>query len=274
MTVYAEQIFIDNLLIDAAILYATCRILARRVRVWRIVLGAGIGSVSALLSAILGGSVLPWIFKIVTAPIMVLVCCKHTSARSYCLTLGVMLGITVALGGVCYGLLCAFGADVLPRIPIGLLTVAVVALSIVIEIIARHCVRRRNESACECEVEVVYADKKSSFTAFLDTGNTLRDSHNGLPIILADIAVLEKLFYDGAYLDYLNCGEIKDVSGRKTVCNSIHGSSEIFVFSPQEVWIYLGNSKHRIVDVMIGLDVLSMPKPYMGLLNPVIFAGV
>jgi len=68
MTVYAEQILLDNFLVDASILLATCRILARRTRWWRITLAALLGAVCALSAALVGGA-LPWVLKAVTAPL-------------------------------------------------------------------------------------------------------------------------------------------------------------------------------------------------------------
>jgi len=121
---------------------------------------------------------------------------------------------------------------------------------------------------------VRFQDKTCTLTAFFDTGNILSDGVSGLPIVLVDISALEALFYDGAQLDFLARREIKGVEGRVAVCSGVCGSSKIFLFSPQEIWIYCGRRKHRIVDVMIGVDVLSMPDGCKALVNPSILAEV
>lgn len=178
--VYVEVVFINNLVSDALLMYAT--LLLRRKKVGKLRL-----TVAALIGAAVGTAypLLPeWaqiLVRLALAPLMTLLFAGSHGIKDYITSLAVFCALTFALGGVVTGVNYLLGADIRGYLILGILSGAALALLICIKMLVRT---RALAKRRVCTAKITVGGKEIAADALCDTGNALTDTVSGLPVMI------------------------------------------------------------------------------------------
>ncbi|MCL1935804.1 MAG: sigma-E processing peptidase SpoIIGA [Defluviitaleaceae bacterium] len=116
-----------------------------------------------------------------------------------------------------------------------------------------------------CKVEIFKDNKSVSFTALIDTGNSLVDPLNQCPVIIAEQKIVNKIF------NINNIDENKGFEKIRLIPYKTIGNEGILTgFSPDKVIIINNKQPIETTDVVIGLCDFNLSRKglYQGLLNP------
>ncbi|MDE5601820.1 MAG: sigma-E processing peptidase SpoIIGA, partial [Clostridia bacterium] len=192
---YIELVIFNNFFIDAMLAIATAIVRRKRIRVWRVLLAATVGSAAATVYAIA-----PTWVQIMTrallAPILGIIMFRPQGKSTprkigdYIATLAVFILLTFFTGGVIYGVSYALGVDIKSYAILGITAIGISALMLS----ARLIVRKRNApKAAMRSITVTAAGKVVSAHALCDSGNLLVDDVSGLPVVILSKAFEERL---------------------------------------------------------------------------------
>jgi len=192
MKLYLDLVFFLNLAFDFLLLMSVSLILRRNAKIIRILLGALVGAISIFLLFININSIELFIYKFVISILMVLVTFKFKNI-SYTLKNMFYLYITsIVLGGFLYLLNIEFSYK-----QVGLIfyhkglsinfIILIITSPIILCAYVKQALNLKNNYSNYYKVDIYLKDgtiKKVS--AFLDTGNKLKDPYKKRPIILVD----------------------------------------------------------------------------------------
>lgn len=241
MTVYVEYIFLDNLAINAFLLYMTMFVQKKQVSLWNVLLCGAIGAIFAVLYPFIG--YFNYIVKILLASVMVVFLKKFRTFKEYITTLFVFYIISFSLAGAVV-MLSSFSAIDLTKYNgnIQLFPFCVATSAFIIVILIKYCTteiyKRRNVVRHIYPVKIkIKDDKFLSINAFYDSGNQLYDPINNKPMVM-----ISKNLYE--QLGECEKGEvyIKTVNGIKPM-----------VSTNIEFWIYYDDGKNKIYKVRAGV---------------------
>lgn len=194
-TVYVDDMFLLNLVINYFILLATAKLCALPLKRGRFAAAAAAGGIYSVLSLFpqLGflGS-LP--VKLCLGALMTLI--SFNGARRLWRPFIAFLCVSAAFGGAVFAASLLAGADmdgglyINPSLRVLSISFAVCYLGLTL--VFKQLSRRRLRETLE--VTVVLGETSASFKALKDTGNELYDPISGLPILVAELGALDGLF--------------------------------------------------------------------------------
>ena len=100
---------------------------------------------------------------------------------------------------------------------------------------------------CQVSLCLAVGDKTARFPALIDTGNRLREPLSGLPVLIAEAALLRDVLPEGGY--------------RTLAFGGVGGEGRMACFRPGAVWIERGGRRRRAPEVWIAVS----PGPLPGL---------
>jgi stage II sporulation protein GA (sporulation sigma-E factor processing peptidase) len=194
-TVYVDEMFVLNLIINYFILIATAKLCALPLTRLRFVAAAALGALYSVLLLLpeLGFLATP-ITKICLGALMTLI--AFGKVRRLFRVFAAFLAVSAAFGGTVFAATLLAGGypdtglyiDISMRVLVLSFAMCYFALTLVFRRLGR---RRTRETA---EVKIVQSGKEAIITALRDTGNELFDPVSGLPVMVADISAVLKLF--------------------------------------------------------------------------------
>ena len=178
--VYIEVVIVNNLAVDALIVYAVLLLRRRKVMPLRFIAAVLAGAAAATAYPLLP----EWgrlLVRVALAPLMTAVFLKHRGIKDYIVSLALFLVVTFALGGTVTGASYLAGFDLGGYLVLGVVAAAALAL-----LVAVRCILsvRAKTSRRVCPAKIAVGGEEFSVDALLDTGNTLTDSVSGLPVII------------------------------------------------------------------------------------------
>ncbi|MBD5092618.1 MAG: hypothetical protein HDT36_04480 [Clostridiales bacterium] len=215
MSVYIELVIFNNFFVDAMIAIATGMVRRKRMRVWRILIVATIGSAAATAYAIAP----TWaqiLTRVLLAPFMCIILFNPQGKSmaykigDYIATLAAFILLTFFTGGVIYGASYALGVDIKSYAVLGITAMGISALMLS----ARLIVRKRNApKAAMRKITVSAAGKVINAQALCDSGNLLVDEVSGLPVVILSKSMGKS--FDS--LDILGYIEVSTVGGEDSL---------------------------------------------------------
>ncbi|QSO49474.1 sigma-E processing peptidase SpoIIGA [Alicyclobacillus mengziensis] len=206
--IYADVVFLVNLLMDGVIVIATGMIVKRPIRPWRVLAGAAFGAAYAMLLFVPPLSILTsWLGKALASLVMVIIAVPFRGlldiARNvivlYCVTF-VMAGAVLALHFAAPGMSLAQGTIISGgRIAFetsasGLGIVAAIPLAIwVLNSAIGRARGLRHRAKSLFPVTARLDEREMSCIGLLDTGNQLHDPLSKYPVCLVDAVVFQEL---------------------------------------------------------------------------------
>ena len=209
MVVYADVLFITNLLINYLIIYTAARALGR-VSYIRIIIAAIIASVYSVIVFYLNltapGSIAA---NVICAALTVKIAFAHKSYRQFIGHYLLFYLISFAYGGAVFGLFLLGGGGLTGSIIrnnvfyfnislFKLILLATICCAL-IQLGSYIYKRRQLFKKLNIDFTVCYLGKQIALTGFVDTGNTLREPLSGKSVIVVEEEYVRDLFsYDEA----------------------------------------------------------------------------
>ena len=189
MTIYIDIILLINFIIDLLLLLSVSFLLKRRASLTRIIISSSIGSLSTLLLFVIHNNFLLLIYKLLISIIMIIIAFKYNNFHYFKDNLIYLYIISIVLGGTIYLI-----NNQISSINNGLiftsnnLKINLFLLIIITPIIIyKYLKTTKNYQITYSnyyDIDIYYNDLCIKGTAFLDTGNNLKDPYFKRPIIL------------------------------------------------------------------------------------------
>lgn len=177
-TIYADSLFITNLVIDYLLLLASAQVCGTVLKRRRYLLAAAVGSVYAVAVYLPGlGALAHPVMKLIAGLIMAYIAYYREARRVKCAM--IFLAVSAAFGGFLWAIELAGGRPAFD-------TRALVAAFAACYVVMTAVFRRQGATADRPRVkaELSLAGKKSEFFALVDSGNGLIDPISNLPVMV------------------------------------------------------------------------------------------
>ena len=190
MTVYIDGLLFLNFYLDFLLLLTVVVILKRNVKLFRIILGAFLGSLTILVLFFEIGSLELFFIKIYLSFIMCIVCFGYHNLKSFLINVGCFYMVSILLGGFLYFLNITFSYknNGLVFFNNGI-SVNALFLILVSPIILYFYIKQmkmfKSKVVCFFKTNIYVGKKILNLNGYLDTGNTL--SYKNRPVILTNI---------------------------------------------------------------------------------------
>lgn len=273
--IYADELFLTNLVIDYFILIATARLCALPLKRLRFALSAAFGALYAALPLWppMGFLASP-LLKLLCGGCMVLI--AFGSGRPFLRRYIAFFAVSAAFGGAVYAATLLSGSTVGFGIlhPVSLkvlilsFAVSYFALTLVLKRTGRR-IKRQTASAA-----VTLCGRSASFTVLKDTGNELYDPTGGLPVMVTDGDVASRLLPEAAaralktdvyaFMSTISEDELLRCRFRLVPFSTVNGRALMPVFKPDSLII----DGRPSADILIGLVAGSLceDREYSGIL--------
>lgn len=258
MKLYIDLIFFLNFGFDFCLLYAVRKILKRNVKLYRLLLAAFFGGGSVFVLFLPMNTFFLFLFKIALSIGMVLLAFSFKTLRYFFKNMCYLYLVSIVLGGALYFLnvQLSYKQEGILFYHNGLSINVILLLMITPFILYTYSKEMKAYKAKYSELyelEIFLKNKQElKLTAFLDTGNRLKDPYLHRPVIIVDEKIQVKgdkevlvPFHTIGHTSYLHCFEVEKVK--------INGEEKRKVL--------LGVSPKRIlmegVDCIIGTNLLE-----------------
>ena len=189
MTIYLDLVFLINLFFDFILLTATKYILKQSTKLYRLILGSFIGSLSIFLLFLDINSLELFIFKIIISIFMILISFgKKDFIKNYIY----FYIISIFLGGSMYFLNYTFSSKhqglifFSNGISINFIVMIILSPIIIYYYVKEYKNYKNTTSNCHL-VSLYINNKKYNLKGYLDTGNTLIDPYKKRGVILLNM---------------------------------------------------------------------------------------
>ena len=190
MTVYIDGLLFLNFYLDFLLLLTVVVILKRNVKLFRIILGSFLGSLTILVLFFKIGSLELFFIKIYLSFIMCIVCFGYHNLKSFLINVGCFYMVSILLGGFLYFLNITFSYknNGLVFFNNGI-SVNALFLILVSPIILYFYIKQmkmfKSKVVCFFKTNIYVGKKILNLNGYLDTGNTL--TYKSKPVILTNI---------------------------------------------------------------------------------------
>ncbi len=206
MEVYIEYAILDNLIMDYVLLKETAIILKTKYKKSGLLFASIIGTIGAILMPLLKiKPVYLFLLKIALGVVVAFIGVKHKNFISFFRFFNVFLLMTFVLGGACIGVLSIMGVEytISGYKAAGVLPIGVnVAFGYLLVITTKYLVKKylrvfiTDKYVLNCLLK--HGEVVVKVSGYFDSGNKLFDKKTGLPIVLCDKKIIEKMKSLGA----------------------------------------------------------------------------
>lgn len=193
-TVYLDVLILENTLMNFVILHITAKITSQSVSKIRLLIGASVGTVYAVLSLFFETFFAALVGKLLLSAVMVFVAFSPKKYKDFFRFSLFFYAITFLFAGLSFALLLSGKTKVVSNL---LITVCLGYLMVV----AIYGYVKKYQKNKDLFVNVyIQFDKNSEegvwLPAFVDTGNSLKDPFSGQPVIVAESTALKEIIPD------------------------------------------------------------------------------
>ena len=201
MTVYLDVVFLENLIINYIIIYATGIISKSRIKQLKIVLGSLIGATYSCLYYILKLKIYSnFLIKIILSIVIIYVSFNSKNLKELAKQVLLFYLVSFVFGGAAIAIIYMVNSQnitIQNGVLVGKYTIKTILIGIVIAyftvIVAFKIVKTKiSKKDLICEVSINLNNKKIETKAMIDTGNLLKEPITNLPVIVME----HTLFYD------------------------------------------------------------------------------
>ena len=202
MTIYLDVVIVENLIMNAIIIYATAIVLKVKIKHLRIIISSLIGAVYSVLSYISDLEIYNNLFlKVFLSVVMVYIAFIPKNVKLLLKQILIFYLTSFLFGGVAFALIYVIKPqEILMRtgLFLGMYPLKTVFLGAVIAtiiLITAFKVVKNNITKKDmmCYVVIEVDNKSTKIKAMLDTGNMLKEPISGLPVIVIENTALYEL---------------------------------------------------------------------------------
>ncbi len=190
MTVYIDGVLFLNFYLDFLLLLTVVVILKRNVKIFRVILGAFVGSLTILVLFFEISSLELFFIKIYLSFLMCILCFGYHNLKMFLTNIFVFYIVSILLGGFLYFLNITFSYKSVGLVFINEgLSINAIFLILVSPIILYLYVKQvkmfKRRISCFFKINIYIGRRVLKLNGYLDTGNTL--SYKKRPVILTNI---------------------------------------------------------------------------------------
>lgn len=205
MKIYLDLIFLLNFFFDSILLLTVSITLRRNIKIKRILLGGFIGGISTFILFIKINNLELFLFKIFISVIMVLITFEYKNLKYTLKNLLYLYVSSIILGGFLYFLNIEFSYknDGIMFFHNGLsinFILLIILSPIILYLYIKQAKELRNNYSYYHEMDIYYKDNIVRLSAYLDTGNRLKDPYLGLPIIIVNKELIDETKFENYIL--------------------------------------------------------------------------
>ena len=260
---YIEDIIIDNLIINFAILFLCKKVLKLNARNAFLVLGSVIGTISVIVFSIFQiDGIKLLLFKFFISILMVLLSFNYKNFKNFLLNYFCFLFSTALMGGMCFFISFSFGKSVVTDgvvsyelgLPMGIVILMIMIVSYVIIHFVKSVKGKNKLGELIYEVKIKNKEKEIKVKAFLDTGNTLKDNKTGKPVFILTYKNFYKLF--NVTIDTLLKGKISENldDAHYLSVGSVGKTTKMLVFSVEELEVKRNQEVFKLEKPLLALS--------------------
>lgn len=201
MTVYIDVVFLENLILNVIILYATSLIAKMNLKIIRTLISASIGSIYAIMYYIFQiGLYSNIIFKFVLSVIMIYVAFNPKEFKILLKVLILFYLTSFVFGGASLSVIYLVNAQriniqngmIIGKYTMNTILTGIIIAFIVIVIAFKIIKSKISKNDLFCDIRFKINNKEIKTKAMLDTGNLLKEPITNIPVVVAE----HKLLYD------------------------------------------------------------------------------
>lgn len=194
MVVYIEYAFLENFLLDGALLCLALLFSKSKIRWWRVALSALFGTVFALAYPFLKlPAALGYLLKFSVGFLLCFIACGRVKTKKewgrYALTSVLFFVLSFAFGGALTALANGLFQG---NIPTAFVTVGFAVLSVVALLLAKKLYKKKKLHAYTYNCRILYNKRNVAISGYFDSGNLAQK--NGLPVCFLSPDILYALF--------------------------------------------------------------------------------
>ena len=202
MTIYLDVVIVENLIMDAIIIYATAIVLKVKIRHLRIIISSLIGAIYSVLSYISDLEVYNNLFlKIFLSIVMVYIAFSPQNIKTLMKQILIFYLTSFLFGGVAFALIYVIKPqEILMKngLFLGMYPLKTVFLGAIVAtaiLITAFKVVKSNITKKDmmCNVSIELNNKTVNIKTMIDTGNMLKEPISGLPVIVVENTALYEL---------------------------------------------------------------------------------
>ena len=205
MSIYYEEVFILNFLLDFMILYGTKRILKRNNKIVRLIISSIIGSFTTFLLFVNISDLLLLILKIIISIILVIIAFGYRNIIKNTIYFYLL---SIIIGGSAY------------LLNINNVFFLVISSFIVIVVLIKEFLSYKEIYSNKYLVNIIINKKKYCFEGFIDTGNRLIDPISKKSVVLVNLNIDSDRFIYVPYKALNYNGVIKCIKPDKLIINN------------------------------------------------------
>lgn len=223
MTIYVDIVFLENIIMNSIILYATSIILKQKPRLFRIIMSSVIGAIYSIALYLTNFKIYTsTISKIILSIIMIYIAFKPSNIKNVCKQVIIFYLTSFIFGGVALNLIYYLkpenisikngmftGDYVLKVIILG----AIVAL-IIVKISIKIIKNKLNPKDMYCKIKMKINEKTVETKAMIDTGNLVKEPITNIPVVIVERSLLEGIISNEILdnLENILCGDLSNIS--------------------------------------------------------------
>lgn len=258
MTIYLDVLLVLNLFVNYFLLLSTSLLAHRNTRKLRLLLGASIGSISALLIFLPDfGFLITFLTKVIIGTILILITFGIETKKVFIKTLALFLAVNFVFAGIMFLIWISFSPkNMFLQNSIPYISISPLVL-IIGSVVSYLCIRffnivisKRVEQKKLCQISIEINENIGNTTALIDTGNLLTDPFSGLPVVLWEIGALGRIIPQElmTFFDDISAGKEKFPDKWKSKlrlvpCETACGGSVLPAFLPDEFNVLEGDKK-------------------------------
>lgn len=223
MTVYLDVIFLENVLMNYIIVFATGVVMKNECKKWRIF---GASLIGALYTVAMYLNVIPiysnFFMKIALSVVIIFIAFKPKSVKMLVKDLVIFYLVSFVFGGCVFALMYFLKpqmAQIRNGVFVGAYPLKVALIGgfvsfVIVQISFKLVKNKLSKRDTIYEVEIVLDNKSSKVRALLDTGNLLKDPITGFPVVVVEHKCLSSVISVEILnsIDKILGGEIDDLA--------------------------------------------------------------
>ena len=199
MTIYVDVIFLENLVINYVILYATGMISKSKIKHTKILIGSILGAIYSIIYYLINLKIYSnVIIKIILSIIIIYLTFRPKNLKILSKQVILFYLVSFVFAGATLGIIYMVNSQditIQNGILVGSYTIRTILIGIIIAytivIIAFNIIKTKiSKNQLICEIVVTINDVEVNTKAMIDTGNLLKDPITGIPVIVVEHILL------------------------------------------------------------------------------------
>ncbi len=195
MTVYLDIVFLENVLMNYIIIFATGVVIKEELKKWRMFFGSCVGAVYTIVMYL---NIIPiysnFIMKLILSFVIVYISFKPRSVKKFIKDLIIFYLVSFVFGGCVFALMY-FVQPKMAQIkngvfvgayPLKVALIGGIVAFIIVQISFKMVKTRLNKKDMIFDIEVLINGNSTKIKGLLDTGNLLKDPITGFPVIVIE----------------------------------------------------------------------------------------